>query len=158
MLGLWMCAPKPAAPGCSDGRTAGTGQSPMLAQEAGLCSCLCPTGASQARGTALPGQGCKCHVQAVPLQTQGWHQTQLPTASGPGLSQLLSRWPVSPKSPGMWPSSVQFAHLGSIVTALTGVAPLCPIALCSTQLPQSQPQLASECCWGLLLAHDLLLW
>lgn len=46
----------------------------------------------------------------------------------------------------------------TIVTVLTGMAPLCPIALCSTQLPQSQPQLASECCWGLLLAHDLLLW
>lgn len=47
---------------------------------------------------------------------------------------------------------------------LTGVSPmvalLCPIALCSTWLhvPMSQPWLASECCWGLLLAHDLLLW
>lgn len=36
-------------------------------QEAGLCSWLCAKGASQAMGTALPGQGCKCQVKAVPL-------------------------------------------------------------------------------------------
>ncbi|KAF2987618.1 hypothetical protein EK904_005992 [Melospiza melodia maxima] len=84
--------------GVLQGSTAGTGRALGWQQEAGVCPWLCAKGASQAMGTALPGQGCECQVQAVPLQ--GWHQTQLPAELGAALSQLLPLRPCAVCTPG----------------------------------------------------------
>lgn len=179
-----MCAPKaqpvPAALGCwmagehsRQGSTAGRGRALGWQQEAGVCSWLCAKGASQAMGTALPGQGCECQVQAVPLRTWGWHQTQLPAASGPALSQLLPLWPVSPKSPGMWPYSVQFAHLAQLWHIRAASAHWCvpqggsPVSHCSVQHMVVCAPVPTSACFpvllGLLLAMtcccgEMLIW
>lgn len=138
-------------------------------REAGVCSWLWAKGASQAMGTALPGQGCKCQVQAVPLQTWGWHQTQLPAESGPAVSQHLpaslacvSKVPrhVALQCAVCTPGSV-VAHKGcqcSLVCPQGGS----PVSLCSVQHMVACAPVPTSACFpvllGLVVGHDVLLW